>query len=67
MERIKAHGTEVIIYEPSIKEDKFCNSKVYKDLDEFKKASDIIVTNRYDNAISDVRSKVYTRDIYFRD
>lgn len=67
MERIKAQSVEVVIYEPSVKEDKFCNSKVIKDLDEFKKISDVIVTNRYDTILDDVKEKVYTRDIYLRD
>ena len=67
MERIKAQGVEVIIYEPSIKEQKFCNSKVINDLDKFKELSDVIVTNRYDNILDDVKDKVYTRDIYLRD
>lgn len=67
MERIKAQGVEVVIYEPSVKENKFCNSKVIKDLDEFKKISDVIVTNRYDMILDDVKEKVYTRDIYLRD
>lgn len=67
MERIKAQGVEVVIYEPSIKEDKFCNSKVIKDLKEFKELSDVIVTNRYDAILDDVKDKVYTRDIYLRD
>lgn len=67
MERIKAQGVDVVIYEPSLKESRFCNSPVIKDLDEFKNMSDIIVANRYDRLLDDVRDKVYTRDIYFRD
>lgn len=67
MERIKAQGVDVVIYEPSLKESRFCNSSVIKDLDEFKNMSDIIVANRYDRLLDDVRDKVYTRDIYFRD
>lgn len=67
MERIKAQGVDVVIYEPSLKESRFCNSPVIKDLDEFKNMSDIIVANRYDQLLDDVRDKVYTRDIYFRD
>lgn len=67
MERIKAQGVDVVIYEPSLKEARFCNSPVIKDLDEFKNMSDIIVANRYDRLLDDVRDKVYTRDIYFRD
>jgi UDPglucose 6-dehydrogenase len=67
MERIKAQGVEVVIYEPNITENKFCNSKVIKDLAEFKEISDIIVTNRYDTILDDVKEKVYTRDIYLRD
>ena len=67
MERIKAQGDDVVIYEPSLKESRFCNSPVIKDLDEFKNMSDIIVANRYDRLLDDVRDKVYTRDIYFRD
>ncbi len=67
MERIKAQGIEVIIYEPSLKEDKFCNSAVIHDLDTFKQRSDIIVANRYDKLLDDVADKVYTRDIYYRD
>lgn len=67
MERIKAQGVEVIIYEPLIKEQKFCNSKIINDLDKFKELSDVIVTNRYDSILDDVKDKVYTRDIYLRD
>ena len=67
MERIMAQGVDVVIYEPSLKESRFCNSPVIKDLDEFKNMSDIIVANRYDRLLDDVRDKVYTRDIYFRD
>lgn len=67
MERIKAKGVEVVIYDPALKEASFCNSKVIKDFDEFKKMSDVIVANRLDDMLGDVIDKVYTRDIYFRD
>lgn len=67
MERIKAKGIEVIIYDPALKEASFCNSRVVKDLDEFKKTADVIVANRLDAQLNDVMSKVYTRDIYYRD
>lgn len=67
MKRIKAKGVEVVVFEPSIKEDYFYNSKVYKNLDEFKRISDVIVVNRYDNVLDDVKDKVYTRDLYQRD
>lgn len=64
MKRIKAKGIEVVVYEPSLKETVFFNSRVISDLDEFKKISDIIVVNRMTQEIADVVSKVYTRDIF---
>ncbi|HHV30612.1 nucleotide sugar dehydrogenase [Acetivibrio mesophilus] len=67
MKRIKAKGIEVVVYEPSINQDEFFRSRVIKDLDEFKKISDIIIANRVSDEIRDVMDKVYTRDIYSRD
>ena len=67
MKRIKGEGVEVVIYEPTLKEDSFYNLRVIKNLDEFKSMSDVIVANRLEAPIEDVVEKVYTRDLYGRD
>jgi len=64
MKRVKAKGIEVVVYEPVLDEEEFFHSKVIKDLDEFKKMSDIIVTNRFDSNLEDVKEKIFTRDIF---
>jgi UDPglucose 6-dehydrogenase len=67
MKRLKAKGVRMVIYEPTLKEDLFFDCEIIRDLEEFKRISDLIIANRYSDEIRDVMHKVYTRDLYLRD
>lgn len=67
MKRIKAKGVEIVVYEPALEDDNFFNSRVIRDMEEFKNISDVIVANRWSEDLNGLEEKIYTRDLYCRD
>ena len=67
IKRLRAKGVEVVIYEPTLKDEEFFGNKVIKDFDYFKNISKIIVANRFEEQLDEVKEKVYTRDLFRRD
>ncbi|MBQ1476521.1 MAG: UDP-glucose 6-dehydrogenase, partial [Erysipelotrichaceae bacterium] len=67
MERLQRKGISLVIYEPTLKKDSFEGYEVISDLDTFKKRCALIIANRYDPVLDDVKEKVYTRDLFYKD
>ncbi len=67
MKRLKAKGAEVIIYEPLLQESRFFGSEVVENFEDFCRRSDVVIANRFNEQLNDIKDKVYTRDIYYRD